>query len=234
MNSDEYKRAFGLQGPPNSDPGKALDLAFDIRKFEIDLYWKRATYFWAFIAVAIAGYVTALGARDISCRERWDALLTSSCVGLVCAVAWYFVNRASKFWQENWERHVDLLEDAVIGPLYKTVMTDYKMSFWRLFGSYAFSVSNLNQIISLFVSLLFFLLTAATLWRFTRALGSLDPFAYAICVLTFLTLAAFGWKGRTNFTTEPISVLARTRTATVVEEVKSRPKMPESRLSPDL
>jgi hypothetical protein len=34
----------------------ALALAHDIRKFEIDLYWKRATYFWAFIAVAFAGF----------------------------------------------------------------------------------------------------------------------------------------------------------------------------------
>ncbi|QNR65148.1 hypothetical protein IAQ67_14620 [Paenibacillus peoriae] len=35
---------------------KALEMALDIRKFEIDLYWKRATYFWAFIAATFAGY----------------------------------------------------------------------------------------------------------------------------------------------------------------------------------
>ncbi|RCU08872.1 hypothetical protein DVA78_18575, partial [Acinetobacter baumannii] len=29
----------------------ALDKAHDIRKFEIDLYWKRATYFFAFFTV---------------------------------------------------------------------------------------------------------------------------------------------------------------------------------------
>lgn len=26
---------------------------------------------------------------------------------------------ASKFWQENWENHIDLLEDYVTGPLHK-------------------------------------------------------------------------------------------------------------------
>ena len=30
----------------------ALEHALDIRKFEIELYWKRAAYVWAFIAAA--------------------------------------------------------------------------------------------------------------------------------------------------------------------------------------
>lgn len=63
MNAEEYRAAFA--NPPDgkapekeSDTraGRALALALDIRKFEIDLYWKRATYFWAFIAAAFAGY----------------------------------------------------------------------------------------------------------------------------------------------------------------------------------
>jgi hypothetical protein len=75
-------------------------------------------------------------------------------------VAWYFVNRASKFWQENWENDVDLLENAVVGPLYKTVMLDADLSFWKLNGPYPFSVSKINQLLSLFVVVLFFLLAA--------------------------------------------------------------------------
>ena len=31
-------------------------IALDIRKFEIDLYWKRAAYFWTFIAAAFGAY----------------------------------------------------------------------------------------------------------------------------------------------------------------------------------
>ena len=34
----------------------ALDKAHDIRKFEIDLYWKRATYFFAFFTVVTAAF----------------------------------------------------------------------------------------------------------------------------------------------------------------------------------
>ncbi|MEH3685428.1 hypothetical protein POW75_25955 [Klebsiella pneumoniae] len=34
----------------------ALDKAHDIRKFEIDLYWKRATYFFAFFTVITGAF----------------------------------------------------------------------------------------------------------------------------------------------------------------------------------
>ena len=32
---------------------EALKQAYEIRKFEIELYWKRATYFWTFIGAAL-------------------------------------------------------------------------------------------------------------------------------------------------------------------------------------
>ena len=35
----------------------ALKQALDIRKFEIELYWKRTAYFWTLIAATFAGYV---------------------------------------------------------------------------------------------------------------------------------------------------------------------------------
>ena len=40
------------------NPEKAFEKIHDIRKFEIDLYWKRATYNWTFIAAIFAGYFT--------------------------------------------------------------------------------------------------------------------------------------------------------------------------------
>ncbi len=57
MKSGDYKTAFGTSEAPETDVKKALELALEIRKFEIELYWKRATYFWAFITIALAGYV---------------------------------------------------------------------------------------------------------------------------------------------------------------------------------
>jgi hypothetical protein len=94
--------------------------------------------------------------------NRAEAMLLTSCVGFVFAFAWYLVNRASKFWQSNWEAHVDLLEDKVNGPLYKTVLSDEGMRWWKLHGAYRFSVSNINQLLSLYVVVVFALLILNT------------------------------------------------------------------------
>jgi hypothetical protein len=145
---------------------EAWRTAMDIRKFEIELYWKRATYFWTFIGLTLAAYGGVLTARDDSALKvasRSDILFGISCVGLVFAVAWYFVNRGSKFWQRNWEYQVDLLEDQAVGPLYKTVFTNKKDKLWSPTGAYPFSVSNINHVLSLFIVVMFLLLAAYSL-----------------------------------------------------------------------
>ena len=38
-----------------------------------------------------------------------------ACVGLIFSLAWFLTNRGSKYWQENWENHVDMLEDGTTG-----------------------------------------------------------------------------------------------------------------------
>ena len=76
------------------------------------------------------------------------------CLGLIFSLAWYLVNKGSKFWQENWEKHLDLTEDKVIGSLYKTTISkETYSSFWNPTKAYAVSVSKVNQILSLFVFL---------------------------------------------------------------------------------
>ena len=42
----------------------ALQYALDIRKFEIELYWKRAAYFWVFIGLAFTGYFSKFPSGD--------------------------------------------------------------------------------------------------------------------------------------------------------------------------
>ena len=138
---DEQKEA-------DTRAGRALAYATDIRKFEIELYWKRATYFWTFIGAAFAGY--ALTYKALSSQEHWLSLLFSS-LGLVFSFAWYLVNRGSKFWQNNWERHVDLLEDMTLEPLYKIIATDTS-SYNPLTAPGSFSVTKINQVLSVFVA----------------------------------------------------------------------------------
>ena len=49
---EQYSSLFEFEDDESKLREKALDLALDIRKFEIELYWKRAAYFWGFIGAA--------------------------------------------------------------------------------------------------------------------------------------------------------------------------------------
>lgn len=143
--------------------------ALDIRKFEIELYWKRATYFWTFIGATMAGF---LAVNASSASNRQDLAIILSCLGCVFSFAWLLVNRGSKYWQENWEKHVDVLEDNVTGPLYKIVMSRNELEntsdriVHLITGPSQISVSKVNQIISLYVFLLWLCLLVYSLPTF--------------------------------------------------------------------
>ncbi|KKP40231.1 MAG: hypothetical protein UR30_C0005G0012 [Candidatus Peregrinibacteria bacterium GW2011_GWC2_33_13] len=161
MSREEYlKKLFGndfdlekhevTKNYDNRDRVKnALEKAWEIRDFEIELYWKRATYFWVFIASIFAGFFAVLGNdkfinNTIFPFELNTILLLIAGMGVIFSLAWFLVNLGSKFWQENWEAHINLLEDEYYGKLYKTVITEDK-HFPQ------FSVSKINLITSLFV-----------------------------------------------------------------------------------
>lgn len=167
ISQEQYLESFEVGKDTRKD---ALEHALDIRKFEIELYWKRATYFWTFIAAALAGYAAIQAASNISPQTRSDLTVILSCLGIVFSFAWYCANKGSKQWQENWENHVDMLEDTVVGPLYKTVLrrpgpSTRREWFERIFmGPAPYSVSKINQVVSFFVTALWILLLFKTLW----------------------------------------------------------------------
>lgn len=138
-----------FSGPPSDYKlrEQALKCALDIRKFEIELYWKRATYFWTLITAAFTGYFALASAE----APKPGLVFLVSCLGLLLSTAWYLVNRGSKFWQENWETHVNLLENEIMGPLYKTTISKNNFRLWKFWSGYPYSVSKVNQIVSLFV-----------------------------------------------------------------------------------
>jgi hypothetical protein len=126
---------------------RALEYALDIRKFEIELYWKRATYFWTLLGASFAAYFLLASAKP----SQSAAVFLVSCIGLILSVGWYLVNRGSKYWQTNWERHVDSLEDEFIGPLYKTTIAIEQFRLFHFWDGYPYSVSKINQLISLYI-----------------------------------------------------------------------------------
>jgi hypothetical protein len=168
---DDYRNAFGLGTPSDPDKAKAaLNLALDIRKFEISLYWQRAAYFWALIAAAFAGYFVILSAEKLV--DNLYLAYVVSCIGFIFSWAWFLVNTGSKYWQENWENHVDMLEDGVVGPLYKTIL--HRPSTRNLIERYAFgpqaiSVSRVNLGVSLFTLCIWIALIWHSLPPFDRA-----------------------------------------------------------------
>lgn len=166
MNQQEYNMKFTADK-------ELLKIVFtqasDIRKFEIELYWKRATYFWALIAVSFAGYFGILTADSDNMDNKFFLSLLVACIGLVFTFAWYLANRGSKYWQENWEAHLDLLEDGITGPLYKTHLTENKENKCKLInlltGSLRVSISEINQWVNFFVMLIWISLISFSTYK---------------------------------------------------------------------
>lgn len=138
----EYKRLF-KESEKNSHQSmweKAYDMAADIRKFEIELFWKRATFFWAFITAIYVAYFQVL--TQIHRRVHgYISLVILAALGLFFCVSWLLSSKGSKHWQENWEEHLNILEDNVTGPLYKTYLAEksYSLSKIAIYAGWAVS-----------------------------------------------------------------------------------------------
>lgn len=191
MNKDEYLDRFKSEEKVEIDSKhlEAFRLAVETRKFEIELYWKRATYFWAFIAVTFAGYGASLRLNDSSFISFF-----LSCFGLVLSLGWYYANRGSKQWQENWEHHVDHLGERIVGPLFKLVLRrrapeNFGEIFDRfIFGPSKHSVSKINQLISLYITLMWLVLIYRTQDSWVLCTWSFESLA----ILAFTILAVIG------------------------------------------
>ncbi len=184
-NSQQYYDHFKVENETGtingncSDKSKnALKYAYDIHKFEIELYWKRASYFWVLIGAALVAYIAVVASDSGNYKRELSVVI--SCLGLVFSCAWLAVNKGSKFWQDHWENHVDMLEDEHIGPLYKIVFNNDK-SFWNYDGG-RFSVSRINLAVSFYVMFLWIgLLSASVVSMFLPML--LKEFISVLAVL---------------------------------------------------
>lgn len=139
---------------PSLDAQKAaLARAHELRKFEIENYWKRATYFWAFQLAAFT-LLGLLWKETVGPPPNLheNALMIPSGLGAITGLVGWMTARGSKFWQENWECHVDMLETSLEGRLTQVV-------FIR--GGSKFSVSRVNEKLLFVITAGWFLLFAA-------------------------------------------------------------------------
>ena len=105
----------------------ALNRAYTVRDFEIQMYWTRSAYFWglqvAFFATAGLIIQGILGRNELNSQLVSFGALSAfaiSVLGLTSSYIWRLMLDGAKFWQDNWERHIDVLESILIGPLYRT------------------------------------------------------------------------------------------------------------------
>jgi hypothetical protein len=139
---ERYFSTLELGGdlPSESSRVRALNRAYALRSFEIEHYWKRATYFWGFQIAIFAAF--GLVWRDLATNGVPPIAVALAGLGILTALANYLSARGSKFWQQNWESHIDMLEDGIEGRLHKTV--------WLPDGSVRCSVSRVNEWLGLF------------------------------------------------------------------------------------
>lgn len=203
-----------------------LDRAHEIRKFEIDLYWRRTAYFWTLIAAAFLAFFAIHSAEELTSPSKEVLSFVVGNLGFVFSLGWFLINRGSKFWQQNWEAQVDRLECCVGVALHRSVAIRNDKECW-LVGSKPYSVSKINQITSFYVtfiwgglvvwSLLQWCIDAiATVWTPTEdvlvvlnllVLIGLFLFTIAICVM-------FHLKGRTKLHDKGSDYSVRLKTRT--------------------
>jgi hypothetical protein len=137
---------------------------------------------------------------DLRRCARLGKIESLACLGFTFSLAWYFVNRGSKYWQQNWELHVDLLEDDFAGPIYKTVIQPSMFDFCEITGAFPFSVSKINQLLSAFVTAVWLLLIGRT-FAIAWGLAAYFPPHLSIIVTAIITIIVAGLlfcKGRTR------------------------------------
>jgi hypothetical protein len=189
MDDEEYKSLFikikktGSTNEPETIYKRAYKIANDNRKFEIDNYWKRANYYWLFQFSVYTGYFYSVTTKNNQyLSENPEIIVGITCLGFLTALAWHFSNKGSKQWQENWENHVDYLEDGITGPLYKVFSSK---ETW--------SVSKINEIVSFFSAIAWILLGVKTIYSFFSC-PLLIAYLAAMCII----VGSFYFSGKGN------------------------------------
>lgn len=158
----------------------ALSRAYELRSFEIELVWKRATYFFLSQAAVFAAFGYTL--RDM---VTIGLVIPGSLAVLGLATAWFgaLSSIGSRFWQQNWEHHIDLLESELEGDLHKTVM--------KKAGQLSFSVSR-SQMSLAFTLVLFWLgiCCFVALRALLEECPTLHGWPFALALLGILAIVA--------------------------------------------
>jgi hypothetical protein len=143
---------------------RAWETAHRIREFEIQLYWKRALYFWGFQA-ALFAVVASISSKPDSTELQTSAIpviLLLSITAMFLSIMWLLMSKGAKFWQNNWERQVDLLEEHICGNLYKVYPV------MEAHSSAPFSVTRINMAVIIYIVSAWAFVAMASLYLLTK------------------------------------------------------------------
>lgn len=154
---------------------EAYKRAWETRNFEIDKFWIRTAFFWGFIAIIFGGYITIMTNENNQNLIALNFDIYLILLGIIFSVAWFLVVLGSKNWQENWEAHIDMLEDSITGPLYKTINCS---------SIPYYSVSKIN----IFLSVLIILVWTIILFSNLKLSESFDKINWHITIAIILTV----------------------------------------------
>lgn len=235
---DYYFEALGIEPDTNVSEEKKLreayDKAHDIRKFEIDMYWRRSAYIWTLQGAALAALALILSTDTFSaeclrhasetageCHVEWIKMVVIVAIwsfGTFTAYVWLLLLRGAKFWQNNWERHVDFLEDQISGALYKTYpVTKYDAPY---------SVSKLNELMAGFTLFTWILIGTITV---AIILGSNSLVTIALPGFSALLFLAFYFDSELRMTKfgEPMTKHPRKDIDETMIVVRKKPRSTE-------
>ncbi|MDA0782887.1 MAG: hypothetical protein O2970_11945 [Proteobacteria bacterium] len=160
--TDAIENYTGLISPKTLDSqddkwDESLKRAWHVRDFEIELFWKRSTYFSVLVGALFIAYYTLVDNQSEGAKESIEIYkLIISLLGFIASLVWFLSNKGSKFWQENWELHIDMIEKMSICNKIHSVVLNKSDKCWDL-GAASYSVSRLNTLFSLIVCLGWFL-----------------------------------------------------------------------------
>lgn len=173
---------------------KLLDLAYDHKKLEIEMYWKRATYFWGFVVLSYTALFLVSSPKNSTNETNISTLnLMISSLGLVFSWGWYLVNRGSKYSTKKWQGIIDYLEDKISKPFNRLSIVD-NSKLWHLSSSYKISVTKINLTISIFnvvIWTIFFIsnsLITLTKMNLCTIFGIKDTYIFAATVMSIILL----------------------------------------------
>ncbi|MGX8948469.1 RipA family octameric membrane protein [Providencia stuartii] len=233
-----YYKRLNLTGQNNDSLSLVFETVSENRKFEIELYWKRTAYFWALIAMVFAAYFSFITMGKIVEYRRVYLTLISS-IGSVLTFAWILANKGSKFWQENWENHMDLIENKITGPLYKTLLhrpteedaIELESEGVRKRSDFItkpkeFSVSKINQLIGSFILIIWFV---QILWvlveECVRAFYLSDFYQLGFCIVIIgfsILFSCFIYREARTHTgkTNPVMLMRAVKISNIVDKEK--------------